>query len=219
MPRQKSKAASESNDPILQNKFGFGERTTAEIFGVFAEELDRWFDINTSHFDQRFEESKEKNKKNQRLAALQHEAQQSRLATKSDVKLDLTTRERMEGAAADDEKNRDISSARVNDDPMRLTSVRDQQPTEPSALSEYSEDALVEKGAKAPKSRLSLVKMRKSTPAGGLFDAGSASTYKAQGTNSPPRPLLSSFGEMIKDRSFCTTARQTFEMYNRSWHL
>ena len=88
----------------------------------------------------------------------------------------MTTRELMKDAAADDEKYRDISSARVDNDPMRLTSFRDQESTEPSALSEYSDDALVDEGAKAPKSRLALVTMRKSTPAGGLLDAGSAST-------------------------------------------
>ena len=176
MPRLKSKAASEVNDSILQNEFGFGKLTTAKIFGAFAEELDRCFDRNTSHFDQPFEESKEKNKNNQRLAALQHEAQHPRLAAKSDVNLDMTTRERMKGAAADDEKYRDISSAWVDDDPMRLTSFRNQESTETSALSKKSDDALVDEGAKAPKSRLSLVTMRKSTPAGGSLDAGSAST-------------------------------------------
>ena len=175
MPRIKSKAASEGNDSILQNEFGFGELTTAKIFGAFAEELDRCFDRNTGHFDQRFEESQE-NKNNQQLAALQHEAQQPRFAPKSDVKLDMTTCVRMKGAAADDEKYRDISSARVDDDSMRLTSFRDQEFTEPSALSKYSDDALVDEGAKAPKSRLSLVTIRKSTPAGGLLDADSSST-------------------------------------------
>ena len=67
----------------------------------------------------------------------------------------MMTRESIEGAAADDEKNEDISSAREDDDPMRLTSFGDQEFTEPSALSEYSDDALVDKGAEAPTSRLS----------------------------------------------------------------
>ena len=61
MPRTKSKATSEGNGPIHQNKSGFGELTTVEIYGVFAEELDKSFDKNKGHFDQRFKESKEKN--------------------------------------------------------------------------------------------------------------------------------------------------------------
>ena len=91
----------------------------------------------------------------------------------------MKARERMEGAAADNEKYGDISSARVNDDPMRLTSFDDQETTEPPALSECSDDALVDECLEALKPRLSSVKMRKSTPSGGLQDAGSASTYKA----------------------------------------
>ena len=51
MPRIKSKAASEGNDSILQNEFGFGELTTAKIFGATAEELDRCFDKIKGHFD------------------------------------------------------------------------------------------------------------------------------------------------------------------------
>ena len=67
----------------------------------------------------------------------------------------MITREPKGGAAADDEKNEDISSARVDDDPMRLTSFGDQEFTEPSALSEFSDDTLVDKGAEEPTSRLS----------------------------------------------------------------
>ena len=57
----------------------------------------------------------------------------------------------MEGAAADYKKHGDISSARVDDDPMRLTSFSDQESTEPPALSECSDGALVDEGAEAPK--------------------------------------------------------------------
>ena len=45
---------------------------------------------------------------------------------------------------------------------------------------ECSDDALVDEGAEAPKPRLSPVKMRPSTSAGGFLHAGSASTHKAQ---------------------------------------
>ena len=58
----------------------------------------------------------------QRLAGLQLQVQQPRLAEKADINLDMKSRERMEGTTADDEKNGDISSALVDDDPMRLAS-------------------------------------------------------------------------------------------------
>ena len=65
----------------------------------------------------------------------------------------MKTRERVEGAAADDEKSEDISSARVDDGPMRLVSFGDQESTEPPALSQCNDDAQVNEGAEAPKPR------------------------------------------------------------------
>ena len=46
-----------------------------EIYRVFAEELDKYFDRKRGHIDQRFENMKKENKNNQRLAGLQHQAQ------------------------------------------------------------------------------------------------------------------------------------------------
>ena len=51
----------------------------------------------------RFEEMKMK-RTNQRLAALQHRAQQPRLASEADVKTDKKTRKCTGGVAADDKK-------------------------------------------------------------------------------------------------------------------
>ena len=118
------KAVSEGSGPVSQDKAEFGELTMAEIHQVFAEELDKHFDRITSPFDQRFGESKQNNKNSWRLAGLQHEPQQSRLAGIADVKLDMKTRERMESTAAENDKYGDISSARVDDDPTSLTSFR-----------------------------------------------------------------------------------------------
>ena len=57
---------------------------------MLAEEIDKYFDRITSHFDQedkRSEESKENNKTSQCLAQLQYdEARQLRLAATADVK-------------------------------------------------------------------------------------------------------------------------------------
>ena len=47
------------------------------------------------------------------LAGLQHEVQQSRLATEAETKTVKKTRKRTEGAAADGMKNGDNSSARL----------------------------------------------------------------------------------------------------------
>ena len=66
-------------------------------------------------------------KTNQRLAGRQQEAQHPRLAATADVKQDTETLERMEGAAADDDKNEDISSARVDYDPTHLVSFVDEE--------------------------------------------------------------------------------------------
>ena len=91
-------------------------------------------------------------RKNQRLPGLQHGAQQPRLATEADVKTAKKTRKRMEGAAVDDEKHGDISSARTVDCPMSSTSFGKR--TEPPALLICRDDALVDKSAEAPKPHL-----------------------------------------------------------------
>ena len=74
---------------------------------------------------------------------------------------------------------------------MRLTGFDVQEYAESPALSEYiSDDALVSQGAKVPTPFLSPVEMRKSTPAGSLRHAGSASTYKAGDQISPTTSSL-----------------------------
>ena len=71
---------------------------------------------------------------NQRLADLQHEAQQPRLATEADVEPETKNLKRTEDAAADRVKPEDNSFyARVDYDPMHLTSFGDDS-TEPPAL-------------------------------------------------------------------------------------
>ena len=89
-----------------------------------------------------FEELKKKNKNNQRLAELQHQTLQPRLAAEVDIKSDTKTCERTEGAAADGDKYVDILSAPAND-PMRLTGFGDL--AKPLALPVYRDDTLVDK--------------------------------------------------------------------------
>ena len=152
---------------------------------------------------------------NQRRAGLQQlQAQQPRLAVKTDVLDDKETSESREDFAPDGRLG-DISSDRVHD-PMRLTSFGDQEYIKPPALP-CRDDALVNQGHEVPIPCLSPVEMRKSTPAGGLLHADSASTNKAQGTKFPPQLLPWSFGETSEENNIGTT-RQTFAKSNRSWH-
>ena len=102
----------------------------------------------------------------------------------------------------------------VQDGPKTSTSFG--MKTEPPALP-CRDDVLVENGGASPRSCLSPVEMRKSTPAGGLLHADSASIYKAQGINFSPQLLPRSFRETSEEKNI-GTLRQTFAKYNRSWH-
>ena len=88
-----------------------------------------------------------------RLAGLEQEAWQPGLATEAGVKPHIKTRKRMEDIAADRVISGDNSSAQVNPDPMCLTSFGDDF-TGPPALPCSRDDALVDKGAAAPKTCL-----------------------------------------------------------------
>ena len=101
MPRTKSKAVPESSGHFSHDDYGPGGLTMEELYRMFAEELDKCFDRNTNHSDQRFEDMKEGNMNTQHLAGRQHQAQQPRLTAESDVKSDKNTCKRTEGAATD----------------------------------------------------------------------------------------------------------------------
>ena len=104
MLRAEGKAVPEGNGPFLHDDYGSGGLPMEEIYRIFKEELDKCFDAAINHFDQRFGNMEEENKIAQRLAGLQHQAQQPRFATEADVKPDTKIRERTEGAAAVREK-------------------------------------------------------------------------------------------------------------------
>ena len=105
-------------------------------------------------------------KTSQRLAGLQVQARQPRLAAKTDVKQYKNTCDRKEDVAPD-ERYGDISSVRATD-PMSQTSFGDKKFTEPSALPKCSDNALVDEGIEAPKPHLLSVKMPTLTHAGGF---------------------------------------------------
>ena len=110
----------------------------------------------------------------QHLAGAEHDARQPRFATEADVATDKKTRKRAEDAAADQAKHGDSRSAKsVDNGPTSSTtfSMIARPPALPRSI-----DVLVDKGAAAPKPRLSSVEMRTLTAAGGLLPTGTAST-------------------------------------------
>ena len=115
--------------------------------------------------------------KKQRVASLEQDARQPRLAMEADVKADKKTCERTEGAAkAVQAMHGDsFSATRVDPDPKSSTSFGDDF-TGSRALSCSRDDALVGNGAAALKSCLSPLEMRSPTTTGGLLPADKAST-------------------------------------------
>ena len=128
-----------------------------------------------SHFDQLDEIMDRTRETNQLLAGLEHDVRQPRLAMKGDVTSDKKTRKRTKGAAAGRAMSGDKSFARVDHDPMCVTSFGDDS-TGPPALPCCRDDALVDKGAEAPKLCLSPVEIRTLTAAGGLLPTGTSIT-------------------------------------------
>ena len=122
---------------------------------------------------------------NQRLAGLEHDTQQPRLAMETDVISEKKTRKRTEDAVADRAMSRDSFFAQVDHDAMCLTSFGDDY-TEPLTLPCCRDNALVDKGAEAPKPCFSLVETRTLTAGGGLFPAGTASTATRTIFHQPP---------------------------------
>ena len=112
-----------------------------------------------------------------RLANLEQDALQPRLAMKADVQADKKTRERTEGAATAVQAMHGDSCTtnRVDPDPMCSTSFGNDS-VGPLALPCLKDDALVGNGAAAPKSCLSPLKMHSPIAAGGLLPAGEAFT-------------------------------------------
>ena len=112
----------------------------------------------------------------QRLARIEHDAWQSRLAMEADGPPDTKTRERTEGAvtAVRAMHGDSCSANRVDPDPMCSISFCDDctgPPTPPCS----GENALIDNGAATPKSCLILLEMR-TTAAGGFLPTGKTST-------------------------------------------
>ena len=164
MPQKKNKAVPDCNGLVpYHDEFGSDQLTMADLYRIIKERFDR--------SDKQFDELAENIRvTNQRLAGLEHEARQPRLAKETDVEPDTKTRKRTENAAAHRAKHGNrSSSARVDHDLMRLTSLADDS-TEPPAPEKSIGNTLVDEGAEVPKPCLSPVEMRTPTAAGGLID-------------------------------------------------
>ena len=105
MPQNRSRAVREGNGAFPPpDEFGSGEPTMVELYRILEETFDRMdkkIDRMTSCFDRRLNKLIGKTRETkQRLADLQDQAQQSRLATKADVDPDTKTCKRTRGATA-----------------------------------------------------------------------------------------------------------------------
>ena len=128
----------------------------------------------------------------QHLASLEQDARQTRLATEADGPADTKTRERTEGVAkALQAMHRgDIFSASRVDPGPKTNSTSFGVKVEPPALP-CRDVVVVENGAAAPKSRLSLLDMRTTSDAGGLLPTGKTSTATKTTFNQPHLRLYS----------------------------
>ena len=177
MPRKKSKAVPEGNDPVPQDSSALLDRITkGELCQVIYEALDKYFNELKKSLD-RMSETIDRILRvtDQRLAGLEQDARQPRLATEADVLTDSKTRKRTEDAAADRAKHGNSCSAKkVDPNPMFLTTFGDDS-TKPAALP-YRDDAMFDKGAAAPKPCLLPVEIRTPTAASGLLPVDIAYT-------------------------------------------
>ena len=187
MPRKESKAVPEGNDgPVpQQEEFGSGQPTLADVCRVFKERLDK--------SDRRLKKlSDEMKRMDQRLASLEQDARQPRLAMEVDGPADIKTRERTEDTtpAVQAMHGDSCSTKRIDLDPMCSSSFGDDC-TGPLTLPCSKEDYLVDNGAAAFKSYLSSLEMRTTSAAGGLLPTGKTSTATETTYNQPPLRLYS----------------------------
>ena len=95
MPREKSIAVPKGNSPVPQNTSEIGRITMDKIRRIISEALEKSFDKLEKSLD-RMSEITDRSLRatDQRLAGLEHDARQPRLATEADAKSDSKTRKR-----------------------------------------------------------------------------------------------------------------------------
>ena len=136
----------------------------------------------------------------QRLAGLEPDARQPRLAMGADGQASTKTRERTENAAkAVQAKHGYSCSAQTVQDGPKISTCFGVM-AEPRDLP-CRDDVLVKNGAAAPKSCLPSLEMRSPTAAGGLFLAGEASIATMTTYNQPTLWLYSTEETDLKKTS------------------
>ena len=156
---RKSRAVPEGNGPIPQDAYVMSG-------GITREELQR---VMSETMGMALEEFKEDTRRvNQRLASLEQDAREPRLAKEAGIAADKKTRERTEGATAAVQAKCGIScpAKRIQTGPKSLTSF--DMKAEPPAFP-HRNDVMVDIGAAAPKLCLSPMEMRMLTAASGLL--------------------------------------------------
>ena len=155
MPRKESETVPEGNGPTPQDAYKEESRRVMSEMGEVLEEITE--DLRSM---------------NQRIASLEQDARQPRLAMEADGQADTKTGERTEGAAkAVQAMHGDsFSASRVGPDP-KTTSTSLGVKTDPPALP-FRDEVLVENRTAAPKLCLSPLEMRSPTAADSLLLAG-----------------------------------------------
>ena len=170
MPRKESEAGPKGNGPVpQQEEFGSGQPTLANVYRMVEERFDK--------SECRPEKlTNDLTSMNQRVASLEQDARQPRLAMEPHGPADTKTRERTEGTAKAVQAMHgdNFSSNGVQAGP-KTTSTSFGVKVEPPALP-CRDDIVVNNGAAAPKSYLSPLEMRSPTAAGGLLPTGKTST-------------------------------------------
>ena len=107
MPRNRSKAVPEGNDPVPhQDEFGPDQPAMmADVYRRIEGIFNRQLNLMKSHFDQQDKKldelTKEMRETRQRLADLEQDAPQPCLAMEADINSDTKPRKRTEDAAVD----------------------------------------------------------------------------------------------------------------------
>ena len=100
MPRKESKAVSEGNGSVpRQDKIGPDQPTLTVVYPLFVERFERQLKGLKTRLDKMNVLADEMRGTRQRIASLEQDARQPRLAMEADGQADTKTRERTEGAA------------------------------------------------------------------------------------------------------------------------
>ena len=185
MPRKESMAVPEGNDSIPQNACVLirGSNTLEDLRRIM---LKAWDEVCEENGLKKPEKPKEMRATEQRIASLELDARQSRLAMEAGGPADTKTRERTEGAATAVQAMHGDSCSAIRVEPgPKTSSTSFGMKVEPPDLP-CREDVLVEDGAAAPKSCLPSLEMRTTTAVGGLLPTGETSTATKIIFNEPP---------------------------------